>query len=206
MARGLGQFGRIPPATIVGGFALAAFPLPIQTLAPVYAIDPPVEMIEGQAEFKIREPWEASACLTVGVNSAEIEKDGIHIQSWWRADCPMSGYWSVFIHLIDEAQESCQVGDNRHIRWQSDSMLQGGRLNFPYLEVGKTYYDTFIIPLEAVGEDMVSPAIQIGLYDAGGGSFIRAFVESIQSDDLIGIGQCAPESIRFKLSSLKGVQ
>jgi hypothetical protein len=207
MAYGLARWPRWVQVVAVAGLGLWAIGLPLTVVAPAYAIQPPVAAADWQppadaSTFLIREPWEEEPCLQV--DARLIPWDGgmspVTIDTWWQTRCPVSGYWSVFVHFVDITQESCVVDDTDYILAQTDSMLQGGNLPFPALEPGEIYHDRLSIdppPTLAADRDW---HVQFGLYDAGGGSGIRAFVTEVHAEPGVAIGQCAPETIQFTLT------
>ena len=205
LAYGLLIFPRWLILLIVSGLAFASVTFPLTLIAPTYAIESPIEAVDFQPprdafHGTLREPWEDTACLNVWAHPQAWDgQSSIDIETWWQATCSVSGYWSVFVHFIDLEQETCVVGDTHYILSQTDTMLQGGHLPIPALEVGKVYMDTLTVSPPNNLDLLQDWYVQMGLYDAGG-TFIRAFVAEDESSNLGQIGQCAPETIQFRLS------
>ena len=204
IAAGLYGWSRWIAFGVVGVFALAAVSFPVLVVQPVFAVEPPIAGADWQpppdaAAFMIREPWATDPCLRVWTQAIDWDGESdISVPTWWQAECAVSGYWSVFIHFVDVERETCVAGVTDYILMQDDSMLQGGNLPFPALEPGDVYAETLtLLPPPDLDSDRVWH-VQVGLYDAAG-TFIRAFVSEETAQPDIGIGQCAPETIQYRL-------
>lgn len=207
IAFGLLQIPRMIRASALIPLLIAAVVLPVAVIRPAYAPQtaqpvadwrPPSDAIA----FHFREPWQDDACLTVWTRPAAVSADGTEASMtvWWQPTCDVSGYWSVFVHRINLAQESCQPGDTSHILAQHDTMPSNGDRPFPAMQPGFVYPDRFSVTLSEETTPSETNHVHLGLYDAGG-TFIRAFVD--QADDvaseLVRIGQCAPETLLYTL-------
>lgn len=200
---GLAALPRVVGWGATAALGLATVALPVAHIAPAYAPAPPVDpaAIPASARaFDFRQPWEDAPCLRAWVLPAHSHDDGItDVRVWWQALCPISGYWSVFLHWVDVERETCVAGITDYILAQVDTMPDGGRRPFPRMAVGEVYADRFSIARpHPLPDDRPVWHLQFGLYDAGG-TFMRAFVSGAP-DAQIGIGRCAPESLQFTLS------
>ncbi|MCS6836618.1 MAG: hypothetical protein NZ750_11440 [Anaerolineae bacterium] len=196
LALGLAHWPAWARALSLGGLGLACLLLPITRLAPSYAPDwTPHQPPENAIAFQLREPWQAEACLTLWLEAPSwLDELELEIVLHWRADCPISGYWSVFFHAIDDTRLSCTPGDTAHILAQHDTMPQGGRLPIPSLPIGRTIRDVYRLTVPSRATHL-----HLGLYDAAG-SFIRAFVSSTAPpSSSFKLGRCAPELIEHSL-------
>ncbi len=202
---GLSAFSRWIVLIFLSGLAFASVTFPLTLIVPTFSIEPPINAVDFQPprdafHGSLREPWEDEACLNVWAQPQAWDgQSSVEIETWWQATCSVTGYWSMFVHFIDLEQETCVVGDTRYILSQTDTMLQGGNLPFPVLEVEQVYTDRLSVSLPDELDLSRAWYVQIGLYDAGG-TFIRAFVAEAESSTTGQIGQCAPETIQFRLS------
>lgn len=187
---GLARLPRLVSGGLLAILAICAVIFPLVLIAPTYAHTPALQgwtPPDGAGGYLIREPWQDEACLTAWVHPTGRNS----IDVWWQPTCEIEGYWSVFIHVIDPQQERCIAGDTSYILAQVDTMPDGGNLPFPAMQPGEIYVESLSIPQV----DFEDVQVQVGLYDAEGGSFIRAFVTPLEEGWLTG--QCAPETMLF---------
>ena len=207
LAWGLAQWPRWLSGGLLAGLLAWAIWLPAGQIAPVYAPSATQDLATWQApqaaqRFSFREPWREDACLDLWLEP--ITWDGqspITLNYAWAARCPMTGYWSVFLHFIDTEQERCVAGDTAYILVQTDSMPDGGRIPTAAMLPGRLLQDSLTLAAPQSLPHAGPWHIQTGLYDAGG-SFIRAFVtQDGDATDALQIGRCAPESIQLQLQT-----
>lgn len=203
LAWGLSVYPRLLRLMLLAGMALACAVFPFMVLSPAYTPAPPLsadwQPPPDALEFRFREPWNEQECLILWATPLEWDGESpIRIDLYWQSLCGFSGYWSAFAHFVDLRLEGCVPGDTRYVLAQVDTMPQGGRLPLPAFQPGKVYHDTlWLIPppdLDLSREWHV----QVGLYDAGG-TFMRAFISADQTSADLFIGQCAPETVNYRL-------
>lgn len=201
MAYGLSQWARLVPAIALTGLFLAALLIPPLVIAPEYRGEAPLlaESFRPPPDahpFSFREPWQDRACLTLWTRGAAW--DGVSpvtLELWWQPTCALSGYWSVFLHWVDVTHETCVAGDTAYVLAQVDTMPQRGALPVPAMQIGSVYHDSITVTPPPNLDTSRAWHVQLGLYDAGG-TFMRAFVQGV---DDTHIGQCAPETIQFRV-------
>jgi hypothetical protein len=194
---------------LLAGMLAAAAHFPAALIQPAYtpslaAHTPPSDA----AAFHYREPWQEKACLTLWVTPpAALPPPGqaLTLHLAWRAECPVGGYWSVFVHVADPARQTCQPGDNQHVLAQADSMPQGGRLPLPALPLGAVVADSHTVIMPTAAQAL---AVQVGLYDAAG-TFMRAFATPVASPApgaRAALSRCGPEIIQISAEPGTGEQ
>jgi 4-amino-4-deoxy-L-arabinose transferase-like glycosyltransferase len=207
VAQGLSVW-RYKPLSVVllGGMAVAAIGFPALLIAPAYR---PPEQIRSQdwrppadmAAFELREPWQEKACLRLWV-SLPVWKSGdpISLTIAQETLCPLEGYWSRFIHFTDPALETCAPGDTRYILAQQDTMPGGGDLPLPAFRPGHVIIETIRVALPPALDPTRQYHLQLGYYDAGGGSFIRMPVETTPvRQDAMTVARCASNAVNIAL-------
>jgi hypothetical protein len=165
---------RLPGLVALSGMALAAVGFPFVLVAPAYT---PTEQIpvsdwqppENAVPIDFREPWNEDHCLRLWVVPAEWDRSNspIRLRLMWETRCPVGGYWSVFVHFADLSLETCQVGDNRHVLAQYDSMPDGGNLPLPAFRPGHVVQETIEMTPPAGIDYAKAWHLRVGLYDAG---------------------------------------
>jgi hypothetical protein len=196
--------------------AVGAVAFPLTEIAPAYK---PTEQIPVAAwtpppdavPMPLREPFnpEGRACGVLWVVPPEWDGSGmpITVDVYWEARCAFDMYWSAFIHFSDLTRETCTAGDTGHILAQHDSMPDGGNTPLPALKAGYVLPDALTVT-PPDGLDLTRDwHVQIGLYDAAGGSFIRAFIlddvddreSEVAGTDRVSVGRCAPETVVITL-------
>ena len=205
-AAGLWAIGpRWIPVAVLAPLGIATLVFPFSQIAPAYAAaeQVPIEdasMPEDAVRVDFREPWREDACASLWVDQPVLRgADNLSLGLVYGARCPVTGYWSVFIHIADPVRETCVTGDTGHILSQFDSMPDRGRTPFPALEPGYSIAERISLSVPRESDATADWRVQIGLYDAGG-SFIRAFVTpedggSVESVDWASVGRCSPELI-----------
>ncbi|MFQ3646780.1 MAG: glycosyltransferase family 39 protein [Anaerolineae bacterium] len=190
LAVGLAQHARWLSLPLVAGLALGSILMP-PTLTRAYA--PSWERVPippDSVTVHLREPWEEQACIRLTVRQESTDQEAV-LALWWQAECAVSGYWSVFLHAVDRARQTCEVGRTEHILAQRDTMPQGGRLPLPRVPMDQEAYDILRMPVPDGATHL-----HVGLYDAAG-TGIRAFAAS--PPEGISVGLCAPELLEFPL-------
>lgn len=191
---------------LLGGMGIVTWLIPIFVILPAYQPDglipaeswsPP----ENAIPFTFREPWKEEACLVLWATPTQWDKkSSLRVTFYWQTRCAVEGYWSQFVHLVDIMQESCVPGVTDYVLAQVDTMPQGGRFPFPLFTPDWIVQETLIIPVSGSVDLTNANHLQLGIYDARG-TFMRAFVahNKDKSDNRVGIGRCAPETILFSL-------
>lgn len=190
---------------LLGGMAAATIGFPALLIAPTFATPHQIPIDEwtppvNAASFWVREPWEDRACLRLWVSPPEwnLSDRLVQLNVAWETRCPVSGYWSQFLHLTDPALETCQPGDTRHILTQYDSMPAGGNLPLPAFQVGYVVEDTVSLDLPDTLDLSHQWVLQTGLYDASG-TFIRTVIKSDTAHPAITINQCAANAVNIRM-------
>lgn len=197
------------PVALLG---IAAAVIPLRLIGPAYAPDPPVAAATwqpptGAVEVRLTEPGATQACLSLWTSPA-AEWDGsrgtpVILHLAWQIHCPLTRDWSVFAHFIDEQREACVPGDAAYILSQIDSMPQGGRLPFTSIMPGTVVEATLAVPPPSQLGRNRAWHVQLGLYDAVGGTGERVPLEIVTPlpiDALLGLGKCSPDSVRYTLN------
>ncbi|KAB2863148.1 MAG: hypothetical protein F9K46_06175 [Anaerolineae bacterium] len=190
---------------LLGGMAAATIGFPILLIAPTFATPSQIPIDEWRppanaASFWVREPWEDHACLRLWVSPPEWNPSDrlVQLNVAWETLCPISGYWSQFLHLTDPTLETCQAGDIQYILAQWDSMPAGGNLPLPAFRVGYVVEDTVSLDIPDTLDLSNQWVLQTGLYDAAG-TFIRAAVESDRLHPAITINTCAANAVNIRM-------
>jgi 4-amino-4-deoxy-L-arabinose transferase-like glycosyltransferase len=192
---GLVQHSRGVQVILMSGLALACVSLPI-VLSRAYM---PSEVVptpsQGSFTVWLREPWEDRPCVRLTLRVDKPPGEGhADLHLWWQAACPISGYWSVFVHAVDRERQTCEAGQTQHILAQVDTMPQGGRLPLPSVPHEHAAYDYLRIDLP-----QGATHLHLGLYDAAG-TGIRAFVTPDEDwTEGVSTGKCNPELIELTL-------
>jgi 4-amino-4-deoxy-L-arabinose transferase-like glycosyltransferase len=184
---GLPRFVRVGGLGVMLGVCLL---LPSAVIAPAYAPQWAEVVPPAVPSFAIREVWNDTPCLTLWVQSLGVQEGALELALFWRAECELTGYWSVFAHWIDPRLETCTAGDTRYILAQTDGMPQGGRLPTVAFPLGRVVRDSARVPLPANPE--AHHQLHVGLYDAAV-MYWRAFVTPLTDDGKTGV--CAPETV-----------
>jgi 4-amino-4-deoxy-L-arabinose transferase-like glycosyltransferase len=188
---------------LISGMGLAAVGLPFLLIYPAYQPLAQIPVSQWQPSpnavpMRFREPWNENYCLTLWTVPPEWEAGRLRLPFYWEVHCPVGGYWSVFVHLSNPQLQTCQVGDNRHVLAQYDSMPDGGNLPLPAFQPGYVVQDAIVLPFTVPQDDVEELRLQVGLYDAGG-TFIRAFVQALKEDSSVTVGECSPELVNIPL-------
>ncbi|MBZ0318794.1 MAG: glycosyltransferase family 39 protein [Anaerolineae bacterium] len=188
---------------LLGGMAVAAIGFPSLLIAPTFAAPPQIPIEEwtppvNAASFWVREPWEDRACLRLWVSPPEWNQldKVVRLKVAWETLCPVSGYWSQFLHLTNPTLETCQAGDTRYIVAQWDSMPAGGNLPLPAFQIGYVIEDTVSLDLPDTLDLSHQWVLQTGLYDASG-TFIRTVIESDTAHPAITVNACAANAVNI---------
>lgn len=190
----------------LAGLMVAVLAFPVTLIAPAFAPPEPVanwQPAPDMTPVTLREPWQAETCLTLWVSLPDAETDDkIVLPIAIEAQCPITGFWSFFVHVVDLNLQTCQPGDTRSILWQRDTMPDGGDLPLPAIKPGTVYIETYTINFSGLsfeaGKDY---ALEFGFYDAGG-SFIRMLIEGDTiPNEQINIGQCGTDTVSIPLGN-----
>jgi 4-amino-4-deoxy-L-arabinose transferase-like glycosyltransferase len=188
----------------LAGLMVAVLAFPITLIAPAFNPPEPVANWQPTPDMTIvalREPWQEDACLTLWVKPPNMTDNTMTLPIAIEAECPVTGFWSFFVHVVDLELQTCQPGDTRSILWQEDTMPGGGDLPLPAIRPGQVYTEMYTVDLSDLDlEPDRDYALQFGFYDAGG-SFIRMLIEGdTVPNDVIQIGQCGTDTLSILLS------
>jgi hypothetical protein len=210
LAWGLRGLPRVITAVLLGGLGVAAVAMPLLVIAPAYTPQavtgwtPPADAVE----MRFEEPGTGVTCVSAwlspviwdGDRVGDHVGDGvIEVPLHWQSTCPMQGYWSVFVHLIDLDVETCEPPDSAARLAQADTMPQDGRLTFPGMTPGTVYADTLRLPVPDALDRSRTLALNIGLYDAKTG--IRPVIRSATLSGPVRLRACAGHIIEAALTS-----
>ena len=121
IAYGLSAYPRLVSLVLILPLAYGAVTFPFTRIAATFSASSQIAVDDwnpppNNVAIPFREPWRDEACVVLWVSPVEVEESQpITLDLAWEARCPMSGFWSVFVHLADIEQQTCEVGDTRHV-------------------------------------------------------------------------------------------
>lgn len=208
LSLGLNQWRSIWLKVIpLGGLAISTILFPILVISPKFAPPPQIPVANWQPRTSstpiyLREPWQETSCLTLWIpESAQMQTDDkFTVAMITQTQCPLDGFWSFFIHIIDLDQQICDVVDKTGILYQVDTMPGGGNLPLPAFKPAHVVEEYYTLDgSNFIFDESGHYALEFGFYDAGG-SFVRMLIENETiENETITIGKCGRDTISIPL-------